>query len=37
MLHLEFRGDGPRRFYDAQRWTADRHDTRVEVPIKSIQ
>lgn len=44
MLPLtEFHDDGPRRFYvltvdrmwlfDAERWTVDKHDTRVEVPV----
>lgn len=42
----EFRTDGPRRFYrldidrwwlyDAQRWTQDKHDTRIEVPVAAI-
>jgi uncharacterized protein YhbP (UPF0306 family) len=47
MLPLdEFRGNGPRRFYrldidrwwlyDAQRWTVDKHDSRVEVPVAAI-
>ncbi|MEV3961427.1 hypothetical protein AB0M34_11080 [Nocardia sp. NPDC050193] len=41
-----FRGDGPRRFYrleidrwwlyDAQRWTADKHDRRFEVGLSEI-
>ncbi|GGL11391.1 hypothetical protein GCM10011588_27320 [Nocardia jinanensis] len=42
-----FRGDGPRRFYrldierwglyDAQRWTVDKHDTRMEVALSEIE
>lgn len=42
----EFRDGGPRRFYlltidrwwlyDAERWTVDKHDTRVEVPVDAI-
>jgi uncharacterized protein YhbP (UPF0306 family) len=42
----EFRGDGPRRFYclnidrwwlfDAQRWSVDKHDTRIEVPVTNL-
>ncbi|MFI7663818.1 hypothetical protein [Nocardia sp. NPDC049526] len=43
----EFHGDGPRRFYllqverwwlyDADRWTVDKHDTRIEIPTDSIR
>ncbi|WP_327118593.1 pyridoxamine 5'-phosphate oxidase family protein [Nocardia sp. NBC_01730] len=47
MLPLdEFHTDGPRRFYrldidrwwlyDAQRWTEDKHDTRIEVSVAAI-
>jgi hypothetical protein len=42
----EFRGAGRRRFYrldidrwwlyDAHRWTVDKHDTRIEVPVEAI-